>query len=335
MTASNYVVRFEDLRIADIPRVGGKNASLGEMIGNLAARGIRVPGGFATTAAAYRDFLDEAGLAERIEARLAALDPDDVEALARCGAEIRGWIAAAPLADPPGSRDRSRLPDPDGRKRVSGRRPVERHGRGPSGRLLCRPAGDDAQRVRAGRRARRDPARLRVALQRPRDLLSRPQGVHARRSRPVGRRAAHGAQRSCGERRDVHAGHRIGFQRRGVHHGLPRSRRDHRAGRGQSGRVLRPQADARSGQAPDHPPQSRLEAGEDGVHHCRRAAPPLRRSTSRPPIATVSRSPTRTRSSSRASRSRSSVTTAARWTSSGARTAWTASSTSSRRGPRR
>ncbi len=97
MTASNYVVRFEDLRIADIPRVGGKNASLGEMIGNLAARGIRVPGGFATTAAAYRDFLDEAGLAERIEARLAALDPADVEALARCGAEIRGWVAAAPL----------------------------------------------------------------------------------------------------------------------------------------------------------------------------------------------------------------------------------------------
>jgi pyruvate, water dikinase len=97
MTASGYVVRFEDLRIADIPRVGGKNASLGEMIGNLAARGIRVPGGFATTAAAYRDFLREAGLAERIEARLAALDPDDVDALARCGAEIRGWIAAAPL----------------------------------------------------------------------------------------------------------------------------------------------------------------------------------------------------------------------------------------------
>ncbi|HTO49709.1 MAG TPA: phosphoenolpyruvate synthase [Burkholderiales bacterium] len=97
MTASNYVVRFEDLRLADIPRVGGKNASLGEMIGNLAARGIRVPGGFATTAAAYRDFLGEAGLAARIEARLAGLDPSDVEALARCGAEIRGWIASAPL----------------------------------------------------------------------------------------------------------------------------------------------------------------------------------------------------------------------------------------------
>ncbi len=97
MTASDYVVRLEDLRLADIPRIGGKNASLGEMIGNLAARGIRVPGGFATTAAAYRDFLADNGLADRIEARLAALDPDDVEALARCGADIRHWVVNASL----------------------------------------------------------------------------------------------------------------------------------------------------------------------------------------------------------------------------------------------
>jgi pyruvate,water dikinase len=97
MTASENVVRLEELRIADIPRVGGKNASLGEMIGNLAARGIRVPGGFATTAAAYRGFLAGNGLAARIEARLATLDPDDVVALARCGAEIRQWVVEAPL----------------------------------------------------------------------------------------------------------------------------------------------------------------------------------------------------------------------------------------------
>ena len=98
--ASDYVVRFEDLRIGDVPRVGGKNASLGEMIGKLAARGIRVPSGFATTAEAYRDLLDGAGLTRRIEERLRALEPDDVEALARCGAEIRQWIVDAPL--PPG-----------------------------------------------------------------------------------------------------------------------------------------------------------------------------------------------------------------------------------------
>jgi pyruvate,water dikinase len=100
MTASDNVVRLQDLRIADIPSVGGKNASLGEMIGNLAARGIRVPGGFATTAAAYRSFLAGNGLAARIEARLAALAPDDVDALARCGAEIRQWIVEAPLPGP-------------------------------------------------------------------------------------------------------------------------------------------------------------------------------------------------------------------------------------------
>jgi len=83
--------------MTDVDHVGGKNASLGEMIGNLAGRGIRVPGGFATTAAAYREFLGAAGLAQRIDAELARLDPNDVDALARCGARIRGWIAAAPF----------------------------------------------------------------------------------------------------------------------------------------------------------------------------------------------------------------------------------------------
>ena len=79
MPGGDYVVRFEDLRMSDLARVGGKNASLGEMIAHLAARGIRVPGGFATTAAGFREFLQGAGLAKRIEARLAALDADDVE----------------------------------------------------------------------------------------------------------------------------------------------------------------------------------------------------------------------------------------------------------------
>ncbi len=97
MAATDYVMRLEDVRIADVPRVGGKNASLGEMIGNLAPRGIRVPGGFATTAAAYRAFLEGAGLTRRIDDRLKTLDPNDVDALARCGADIRKWIVEAPL----------------------------------------------------------------------------------------------------------------------------------------------------------------------------------------------------------------------------------------------
>nr|ART35615.1 A83 [uncultured bacterium] len=83
--------------MADLPQVGGKNASLGEMIGGLSQAGIRVPGGFATTADAYREFLGAGGLDQRIARRLAGLDTTDVEALARCGAEIRGWIEGAPL----------------------------------------------------------------------------------------------------------------------------------------------------------------------------------------------------------------------------------------------
>jgi len=80
--------------MADLPQVGGKNASLGEMIGALSAAGVRVPGGFATTAAAFEAFL-AGGLGERIAKRIQSLDPTDVEALARCGAEIRSWIEQA------------------------------------------------------------------------------------------------------------------------------------------------------------------------------------------------------------------------------------------------
>ncbi len=91
------VAWLKDLRLADLGEVGGKNASLGEMIGALSAAGIRVPGGFATTAAAYREFVEANSLKKRIDERLAALDPSDVNALAACGKEIRGWILEAPF----------------------------------------------------------------------------------------------------------------------------------------------------------------------------------------------------------------------------------------------
>src|ERR1700704_1877954 len=78
----------------DVETVGGKNASLGEMIGSLAALGVQVPGGFATTAHAYREFLEQGGLAGRIRSELAALDVDDVARLAATGARIRQWILA-------------------------------------------------------------------------------------------------------------------------------------------------------------------------------------------------------------------------------------------------
>src|SRR5579864_157694 len=97
MAQRKLVAGFDELGMSDVERVGGKNASLGEMVGQLSKAGIRVPGGFATTADAYREFLAQGGLAARIEKRLKGLDPEDVEALARCGEEIRGWIEAAPL----------------------------------------------------------------------------------------------------------------------------------------------------------------------------------------------------------------------------------------------
>ena len=92
-----YVIPLDQLRMHDVDRVGGKNASLGEMISNLAASDVRVPGGFATTAEAYRDFLSHEGLEARIKATLSALDVDDVVALAKTGEQIRSWIAEAPL----------------------------------------------------------------------------------------------------------------------------------------------------------------------------------------------------------------------------------------------
>jgi pyruvate,water dikinase len=97
MTGEAYVLPFDQLRMQDVGQVGGKNASLGEMITQLDHLGVRVPGGFATTAAAYRDFLADSGLARRIEERLETLDVGDVKALAAAGAEIRDWIVRAPL----------------------------------------------------------------------------------------------------------------------------------------------------------------------------------------------------------------------------------------------
>jgi len=91
------VIPFEKLRMTDVEQVGGKNSSLGEMISQLADSGVRVPGGFATTALAYRDFLAQSGLDDRINAALDALDVDDVNALAACGAQIRQWIMETPF----------------------------------------------------------------------------------------------------------------------------------------------------------------------------------------------------------------------------------------------
>ena len=97
LKAGARVIDFTQLRSTDVDSVGGKNSSLGEMISQLASAGVRVPDGFATTAGAYREFLAQSGLAERIAGRLATLDADDVRQLAVAGKEIRGWIVETPL----------------------------------------------------------------------------------------------------------------------------------------------------------------------------------------------------------------------------------------------
>ncbi|WP_420100323.1 phosphoenolpyruvate synthase [Corynebacterium sp.] len=97
MTTVPTILPFTDIGMDDVAQVGGKNASLGEMVVNLADAGVRVPGGFATTAEAFRDFLSTNGLDRRIEQALEDLDTDDVTELARRGGQIRSWILDQPF----------------------------------------------------------------------------------------------------------------------------------------------------------------------------------------------------------------------------------------------
>ena len=96
---NTYVIPFEELRMADVEIVGGKNSSLGEMISQLHSKGVRVPTGFATTALAFRDFLDHHQLTQKIIDRLVGLNTDDVKALAAAGQDIRSWIVQVPLQE--------------------------------------------------------------------------------------------------------------------------------------------------------------------------------------------------------------------------------------------
>lgn len=91
------ILWLHELRLVDLARVGGKNSSLGEMIGNLAGLGVSVPGGYATTAEAFKDFIAHNDLSKRIFDKLETLDVEDVTALTVAGKEIRGWVIDAPL----------------------------------------------------------------------------------------------------------------------------------------------------------------------------------------------------------------------------------------------
>jgi pyruvate,water dikinase len=98
MSVGSYVVNFQELTLKDLPRVGGKNASLGEMIHHLSHQGVRVPVGFATTVEAFYEFLAQSSLDTKIQQQLASLDVQDVVALARTGQLIRDWILASPFS---------------------------------------------------------------------------------------------------------------------------------------------------------------------------------------------------------------------------------------------
>ena len=94
---TKYVLWFDGLGMDDVGRVGGKNASLGEMISHLKGMGVSVPNGFATTADAFREFLQQSGLNDRIQNVLSELDTEDVNALAKAGADIRQWVIDTPF----------------------------------------------------------------------------------------------------------------------------------------------------------------------------------------------------------------------------------------------
>ena len=93
----DYVLWYDQLGMNDVARVGGKNASLGEMISNLAGVGVVVPNGFATTAEAFNEFLEQSGLNERIHSILDNLDTNDIKALGEAGKQIRQWVIETPF----------------------------------------------------------------------------------------------------------------------------------------------------------------------------------------------------------------------------------------------
>jgi pyruvate,water dikinase len=96
-TVQQYVLWYQELGMGDVNKVGGKNASLGEMISNLANAGVQVPGGFATTSHAFNEFLEQSGVNQKIFDILATLDVDDVTELAKVGAQIRQWVIDTPF----------------------------------------------------------------------------------------------------------------------------------------------------------------------------------------------------------------------------------------------
>ena len=239
---------FDDIGMVDLPVVGGKNASLGEMRRALTPLGIRTPDGFATTADAYRAFLRAADLERVIRRRSGGISTSsDIDALQAAGARVRVRHSGRAAARRPHRRpfaDAYRRLEAAVRRQLRRRRAQQRHGRGSARRELRRPAGDLSQHPRRGDAARRRQALLRLALHRSRDRLPGASRLRPHAGGAVGRRAEDGAVRSRQRGRDVLDRYRDRVLQRRPDHRRLRAWRERRAGHGQSGRVLRVQADA-------------------------------------------------------------------------------------------
>ena len=194
---SANILWLHDLRLTDLAQVGGKNSSLGEMIGELAGLGVSVPGGFATTADAFKAFIAHNDLHQRIFDRLAVAGCRGRRRAARAGGEIRGWVDRRAAAAGTRRGHPQRLSPAVRRQRCAATSPSPCAPRPP--RKTCRMRPSPASRKPSStspasttclRKVKRS---LRHALQRPRHRLSRAPGLQARGRVPVRRRAADGA----------------------------------------------------------------------------------------------------------------------------------------------
>ena len=229
--ASDSIRWFGELRSQDTPLVGGKNSSLGELYSALSAEGVRVPNGFAVIAQAYRDALSEAGAWNELHALLDTVDKTRIADLAERAMRAREIVYSA-TGTP---RLRAQI--------AAGYHELEKqYGAGVAVAVRSSATAEDLptasfagqhesflQRPRRGRPVRGLPALLCLDLHRPRDRLPHRQRLRPLQGRTVGRRDEDGPLGSRGERRHLHARHRIRLSRRGVRHRRLRARREHRA----------------------------------------------------------------------------------------------------------
>ena len=273
MPEKHYVRWFKELSIGDVPLVGGKNASLGEMVRELVPLGVRVPNGFAVTAQAFRDALSAADAWPRLHAALDGLDKGDVRALARAGARCREIVYAAGL---PREAEAEVL--------AAYLALQEEYGEDLSVAVRSSATAEDLPtasfagqhesylNVRGAATAAGCRAPLPgLAVHRPGDLLPDRQGLRPLQGRPLGRRAEDGplGPRKLG--RDVLGRHRDRLQGRGVHHRCLGHRRERGPGCGRRGRVLRPQAHLPARLPLRAAPRPGCQEDQDGL--CRGAHP--------------------------------------------------------------